>query len=104
MIAFLARAILIFYSNYAGDLFDGTADAKKYEDHAWEMSQYGFFNLLEYPGAGGYFISWPIALLYSIFGRNLIIAQSLSLFCGLATVFLGGLLQINFGVKKLQLG
>ena len=89
LIAFLARAILIFYSNYAGDLFDGTADAKKYESYAWEISQYGFFNLLEYPGAGGYFITWPIALLYSIFGRSLILAQSLSLFFGLATVFLG---------------
>lgn len=89
LIAFFIRIIFIIYSNYAGDLYDGTADAKKYETYAWEFSKIGFKNLVShYPGAGGYFLTWPIAILYSIFGRSLMLAQSLSLFFGLSTVFM----------------
>ena len=89
LIAFLIRLFFIMYSNYGGELYDGTADAKKYETAAWETSKNGFIDVITtYPGAGGYFLTWPIAILYSIFGRSLMLAQSLSLFFGLSTVFL----------------
>jgi hypothetical protein len=40
-------------------------------------------------GPGSYFISWVIALLYEVTGRSLLLAQSLSIFLGTATVLFG---------------
>ena len=46
----------------------------------------------KYPGPNSAFYRWMIAIQYSLFGRSLLMAQSLSLLFGLGAVFLGWLL------------
>ena len=49
----------------------------------------GFFNVLNnYKGPDSYFISWLIAIPYSLFGRSLLMAQSISLFFGIISIVL----------------
>ena len=50
----------------------------------------GFYNLLNYyTGPSSSFIEWLIAIPYSLFGRNVIMAKSISLFFGVGSVILG---------------
>lgn len=90
--AFLIRIIMI----YLGSIFilpDSSKDAVMFEKKAFEWSQGGFLNLLSiYSGPSSKFISWVIAIFYSLFGRSLLMAQSLSLFFGMGSIFFGWLL------------
>ena len=104
LIAFFVRVIFIFYNSYVGDLFDSTADARTYENYAWVWAQDGFLNiLLSYDGPSAHFITWPVALLYSIFGRSLIMAESLSLLFGILAVFLGWYISRKIWGEKIAM-
>jgi 4-amino-4-deoxy-L-arabinose transferase-like glycosyltransferase len=48
--------------------------------------------LTNFPGFSSFFISWVIAVLYSLFGQSELMGQSLSLFFGMGSVYLGWLL------------
>ena len=68
-------------------------DAINFEQIAWENSQNGFLNNFNnYQGPGAYFISFMIAIPYSLVGRSILLAQSLSILFGIGSVFLGWLL------------
>ncbi len=104
LLAFFVRVIFIFYNSYVGDLFDSTADARTYENHAWVWAQDGFINiLLSYDGPSAHFVTWPVALIYSIFGRSLIMAESLSLLFGILAIFLGWYIARNLWGEKIAM-
>ena len=55
-----------------------------FENMAWSMSQQGIYSLiLNFSGPSNQFISWLIAIPYSLF-RSIIMAQSISLFLAYA--------------------
>lgn len=92
-ILFVALVIRIFFlllGHYLISLPDSTADAETYERMAWMISQGGFFSVLyDFEISNNQFISWLIAIPYSLFGRSLLMAKSISLFFGICNVYLG---------------
>ena len=96
MTALIVRIIFIILGNYFITLPDSTADANSLEGEAWTISQNGFFNLKDYyHGPDPRFISWFIAIPYSLFGRSIIMAQSISMLFGVGCVFLGWKLALK---------
>ena len=91
--ALAVRVLAVLFQAYIGNLPDSTADAVSFERTAWEWGQNGFLVALgHYTGPHSYFHSWLISLLYALFGRSPVMAQSLSLAAGMGTVLLGYLL------------
>ena len=89
-VAFTVRFFTIIIGHYIFDLPDSSADALNFEKQAWDIGQHGFFNVLwNFHGPDSRFISWLIAIVYSFFGRSLLMAQSISLFFGIGCVVLG---------------
>ncbi len=92
LIALVVRFLFLIINNHIFYLPDAVMDAKNYEQIAWENSQDGFFNnFSNYHGPGAYFISFMLAIPYSLFGRSILLVQSLSIFFGIGSVFLGWL-------------
>lgn len=92
-LAFIVRAAAALVHYYVMPLPDSTADALKFEGFAWEWAQGGFgYVWTNFTGPSPYFISWIIALFYSVTERSMLLAQSLSVFMGTGTVLLGWLL------------
>ena len=89
IIALCVRILLILIDNYFLDLPDSTKDASGFQDKAWSYGKDGFLIALSrYPGFDSFFYGWVIGVLFSLFGKSILIAQSLGLFFGVATVFL----------------
>ena len=89
-IALIVRIFIILIGHYIVTLPDTTADAADFEHEAWLLGQDGFFNVLNhYEGPSARFISWLIAIPYSLFGRSILMAQSISLLLGIGCIFLG---------------
>ena len=82
---------------------DGFGDTNRFELRAYEWSTGGFLSVLgNFPGFSSFFISWIIAILYSIFGQSVLMGQALSLLFGMGSVFLGWLLAKKLWEKALQ--
>jgi|TARA_Y100000389_G_scaffold168042_1_gene173518 4-amino-4-deoxy-L-arabinose transferase-like glycosyltransferase len=89
-VALILRVTVLLIGHYLVALPDSTADAISFERIAWELAQDGFFSVIDnYGGPGPKFICWLIAIPYSLFGRSILMAKSLSLFFGIGCVFLG---------------
>ena len=91
--ALILRLIFLIINNYLFFLPDGDMDARVFEKQAWVWSQDGFLNVFNYfrvPSA--HFLSFLIAIPYSLLGRSVLMAQSFSIFFGIASVFLSWLL------------
>ena len=89
IVALSIRVILILIGHYVHPLPDSTADAVTFEGFSNRMAADGFFNLLSYyEGPSSQFISWLIAVFYSLFGRSMLMAQSISLLLGMGCIFL----------------
>ena len=89
IIALCIRILLILIDNYFFDLPDSTKDASGFQDKAWSYGKDGFLIALSrFPGFDSFFYGWVIGVLFSLFGKSILIAQSLGLFFGVATVFL----------------
>jgi 4-amino-4-deoxy-L-arabinose transferase-like glycosyltransferase len=87
------RIIFLLINNYIIPLPDSDRDAITFELEAWRMAQHGFLDvLINFPGKTGYFSSWTLAIFYSLVGRSALLAQSISVFFGMGTIFLGWLL------------
>ena len=77
--------------HYFITLPDSTADAVSFERISWYLAQLGFsylvfdYNILP----SSKFITWVISIPYSLFGRSILMAQSISLLFGMGNVFLG---------------
>ena len=100
-ILFVALVIRIFFlllGHYLISLPDSTADAETYERMAWMISQGGFFSVLyDFEISNNQFISWLIAIPYSLFGRSLLMAKSISLFFEYVMFIWDGRLQKEYG-------
>ena len=91
-IALAVRLIFLFINNHIFYLPDGDMDAKNFEQLAWKFSQDGFYNNFNnYSGPGAYFYSFILSIPYSLFGRSILLVQSLSILFGIGSVFLGWL-------------
>lgn len=89
-VALIIRIIILLFGHYFVTLPDSTADAETFERIAWEMGQEGFSHVLsQYNGFTPRFISWLIAIPYSVFGRSVLMAQSISIFFGISSILLG---------------
>ena len=90
LIALIVRVLVLLIGHYFVALPDSTADAISFEATAWSLAQFGFLNVLDgYVGPDAKFISWLIAIPYSLFGRSILMAKSISLLFGMGSVFLG---------------
>jgi 4-amino-4-deoxy-L-arabinose transferase-like glycosyltransferase len=97
-VALFVRIILLLVGHYIVALPDSTADAITFERAAWQLAQEDFYWILEnfngddsrYKNAQ--FNSWLIAIPYSLFGRSVLMAKSMSLLVGMGSVFMGWLL------------
>ena len=87
------RIFVLFLGNII-DLPDSGKDAVFFETRGFLWSQDGLLTVLieHYPGANSVFLSWMYAILYSLFGRSLLMVQSLSLLFGMGSIFLGWLI------------
>ena len=91
--ALILRIITMLIGHYFFVLPDSTADAITFERYAWDIAKNGFLNISDsYTGPSPKFLSWLIAIPYSLFGRSILMAKSITLFFGIGTVFLGWLL------------
>ena len=91
--ALALRVLVILIGNYLILLPDSTKDADGLEYLAWSYGKNGFLNTLDsFPGMNSFFYSWSIGVLYSIFGRSIMMAQSVGLLFGVGTVYLGWIL------------
>ena len=89
-VALIVRVLAMLIGHYLVALPDSTADAASFEREAWSLAQGGFFYVIDnYTGPDAKFISWLIAIPYSLFGRSMLMAQSMSLFFGMGCVYLG---------------
>ena len=92
-VALFVRIGLMLAGHYFFHLPDSTNDALGFEWGAWDMAKDGFINTLKnYPGANSFFYSWMIAIPYSLFGRSILMMQSIGLLFGLGVVFFGWLI------------
>ena len=92
-IALILRILVIFLNQNIITVPDSFGDAVRFEVSAYELSKSGFLGTLaNYPGFDSFFISWGIAILYSLFGQSELMGQSMSLFFGMGSVYLGWLL------------
>lgn len=88
--AFGIRLMAVLFQSYIGGLPDSSGDAVAFEHTAWEWGRHGIKNAAQqFTGPHSYFHSWLISLLYALFGRSPVMAQSFSLWFGMGTVFLG---------------
>jgi hypothetical protein len=93
--AFLITALSVrvgamMFGYFVTPLPDSGNDAHHFELVAWEWGQAGFAEAFDhFPGPDSYFISWVLAVLYSVTDRSLLMAQSVSLLFGMGAVFLG---------------
>ena len=89
-VALFLRIFTILLSQIILVLPDGVGDAGRFELRAYELSKLGISNLLlNYPGFNSFFISWFIAIFYSLFGHSELMAKALSLFFGMNSIYLG---------------
>ena len=90
-IALALRITVLLLGHYVITLPDSTDDAWVFENQAWIWSQNDFFSLLyKYTGPSPNFISWLIAIPYYLFGRSLLMAQSIAYYLGLDLFFYVG--------------
>ena len=100
-VALIVRIFVLLIGHYYFPLPDSTADAEKYESMAWKLGQEGFFNVINrFEGPDARFITWFIAIPYSLLGRSVMLAQSKFNFLELDVFTLAGSLQ-KYGIKTL---
>ena len=88
-VALSVRILFILIGHYIIPLPDSTKDAAGLEELAWSYGKDGFINALSYyQGLNSFFYSWVVGVIYSLFGRSILMAQSISLLIGVASVFL----------------
>ena len=104
-VALIVRVLLLLIGHYVITLPGGTADAIGFEEKAWDLAQGGFFYALSHFDFNPFvFFSWLHAIPYSLFGRSILMAQSIGLIFGIGTVFfawkLATVLWDNRSAKK----
>jgi len=89
-VAFVIRISVLFLGHYFVDLPDSDGDAKKFVVIASVMAEGGFFSVLSnFEGPKARFISWLLAVPFSLLGTSMLMAKSFSLLAGIGSVILG---------------
>ena len=90
LVAFLLRAICVVFDQFDSiSLPDGYADASKFDTAAREFSRnYGLSVVLDFFKADSFLVSRIISIFYTIFYESKMMAQSLSVAIGTASVYL----------------
>lgn len=87
--ALIFRILLLLINNNIFYLPDGDMDGLSFEAFAWQWSQDGFYEVFShFKGPDTYFLSFLIAIPYSLFGRSFMMAQSFSIFLGVLNILL----------------
>ena len=104
-VALCVRLVTIFFGNFLVILPDSWGDATLFELKAWEFSQDGFFAVLSYfpEDKSSFYISWILALFYSLTDRSIIMGQSFSLLFGMGSVLLGSRLAHKIWSEKVSI-
>lgn len=90
IVALIIRIATLLFGHYIAPLPDSTSDAVGFEIRAWSLAQDGFLSLIsKFEFNTFIFFSWLHAIPYSLLGRSVLLAQSISLFFGIGTIFLG---------------
>lgn len=90
--ALFVRIIFLIINNHIFYLPDGDMDALNFEARAWTLAGVGFDRLFDYIlGPDPYFYSFALAIPYSLLGRSMLMAQSISIFFGIGCIILGWL-------------
>lgn len=93
LVAFIIRFLFLIINNHFFYLPDGDMDGLIFEQRGWVWSQEGFFHVFDhFSGPDTYFLSFLIAIPYSLIGRSFLMIQSISILFGLGSVFLGWLI------------
>lgn len=93
IVAFIIRFLFLIINNHFFYLPDGDMDGLIFEQRGLEWSQEGFFHVFDhFIGPDAYFLSFLIAIPYSLIGRSFLMIQSFSILFGLGSVFLGWLI------------
>lgn len=92
---------IIINNNNIISIPDSYGDTDEFFFAAVEYSNQSFLNLFSsYPGLGSFVISWLVAFLFLIIGQSELMTQSISLFFGVGTVYLGWLIANKIWNKK----
>jgi len=90
IVAFIIRFLFLIINNHFFYLPDGDMDGLIFEQRGFEWSQEGFYHVFDhFNGPDTYFLSFLIAIPYSLIGRSFLMIQSFSILFGLGSVFLG---------------
>lgn len=90
IVALIVRVLLLLVGHYITPLPGGNFDAEYFERKAWEMGQEGFSSVLSnFSFHPLRFFSSIHAIPYSLFGRSILMGQSITLLFGMGTVFFG---------------
>jgi hypothetical protein len=89
-VALIMRVFFLLIGHFFISLPDSTADSVGFEERAWHLARNGFFNVLSnFDTDPLIFFSWLHAIPYSLFGRSILMAQSIGLLFGIASIFFG---------------
>jgi len=89
-VALIIRVLLLLVGHYIIPLPGGNLDAEFFERRAWDFGQDGFYNALSHFNLGPFvFFSWLHSIPYSLFGRSILMGQSIGLLFGIGTIFFG---------------
>ena len=103
LVALALRLLFLIINNHIFYLPDGDMDAKNFEQFAWERSQDDFLKNFNMFRPDSYFYSSLLAIPYSLFGRSVLLAQSLSILFGIGSVFLGWLVAKKLWDKSIAI-
>lgn len=100
--AFFIRIAILLIGHYVIPLPDSTADAASIEGTAWKIAKNGFYNLSDYyEGPDAHFIRWFLAVPYILFGRSILMAQTIGILFGVLSVFVCWKLAIKLWNKDI---
>ena len=91
-VALVVRVSLMLGGHYFFELPEYEGDSEDFETEAWILAQGGgsyVWNYLDLPNPHAYI--WLVALIYSLIDRSILMIQSISIFFGIGSVFLGWL-------------
>lgn len=103
LVALAIRFLFLIINNHIFYLPDGDMDAKNFEQFAWERSQNDFLKIQGIIRPDAYFYSSLLAIPYSLFGRSVLLAQSLSILFSIGSIFLGWLVAKKLWDKSIAI-
>lgn len=86
LVAFALRLAAVLVHQYAFPLPGSDADARVFENYAWEWGRNGLGSALDQFVGGAYMYSWLLSLFYAALGRSPFLAQMLNVVFGTLVV------------------